>query len=181
MYVLSEFYGLTYVYIALAMSAQDRSARHAAVCGNREGGAHLYYLKESCTLKTGARTRTGAKTIKKDSPMLDYGKYCLDKANKIRLFIEKTSTRADYPVDLTDDAVQGVTLQILSKEMTRERELSFKRKLEQAVRLHNIHMDETDQPEHKAEICEQLYHEVPALLEFHYSGVVATLSGSGRV
>jgi hypothetical protein len=41
-------------------------------------------------------------------------------------------------------------------------------------------MDETDQPEHKAEICEQLYHEVPALLEFHYS-VVATLSGSGRV
>jgi hypothetical protein len=40
-------------------------------------------------------------------------------------------------------------------------------------------MDETDQPEHKAEICEQLYHEVPALLEF-YSGVVATLSGSGQ-
>jgi hypothetical protein len=37
-------------------------------------------------------------------------------------------------------------------------------------------MDETDQPEHKAEICEQLYHEVPALLEFHYS-VVATLFG----
>jgi hypothetical protein len=44
------------------------------------------------------------------------------------------------------------------------------------VRLHNIHMDETDQPEHKAEICEQLYHEVPALLEFH-SGVVATCQG----
>jgi hypothetical protein len=58
--------------------------------------------------------------------MLDYGKYCLDKANKI--IHRKTSTRADYPVDLTDDAVQGVTLQILSKEMTRERTI-LQRKL----------------------------------------------------
>jgi hypothetical protein len=46
---------------------------------------------------------------------------------QIKFDYSSKETSIDYPVDLTDDAVQGVTLQILSKEMTRERTILQKK------------------------------------------------------
>jgi hypothetical protein len=113
--------------------------------------------------------------------MRDYGKFCIDQTFKLEKFIALRSNDDPYPIELTDRAVQEVTLQVLSKDLSRERDIPLKRKLEQAVRLHNIHMDETGRPRDKGKMCEQLIYEVVPLLLFHYNGVVATLTGNGRV
>jgi hypothetical protein len=148
----------------------------------------LYYLKETCTSKASARRRRASGTTRAlDTPspvgtppnsiMVDYGKYCLDQMNKLQIVIEQGKDDENYDVELTDAAVQEVTLQVLSKELGRERDIALTRKLQQAVRLHNIRMDEENRPEDKAKMCPQLYYEVPPLLHFHYSGVIATMSG----
>jgi hypothetical protein len=169
------------------MSASDRVARHAAVCGNKPGGASLYYLKETCTSKASARRRTSGTTRTLDTPtpagasantiIIDYSRHCLDQIRKLQIVIAQAEDDENYDVELTDAAIQGVTLQVLSKELSRERDIPLSRKLQQAVRIHNIRMDEENHPEDKAKICPQLYYEVPPLLHFHYSGVIATMSG----
>lgn len=167
------------------MAATDRNARHAAVCGNKPGGASMYYLKESCTLKTprNRRSTTSAQTSSTETPntvMRNYAKFCIDQSFKLEKLIAMRSNDDRYPVELTDRCVQEVTIQVLSNDLKRQRDIPLRRKLEQAVRLHNVHMDETGRPEDKGKMCPQLLYEVVPMLLFHYNGVVATLTGNGR-
>jgi hypothetical protein len=85
--------------------------------------------------------------------MLDYGKYCLDKANKHRLFIEKNSARDDYHVELLDDAVK-VCCRFCQRKEYFERNYPSKKASKLAVFTTFIWM-KTDNL-NLAEICEQL-------------------------
>jgi hypothetical protein len=80
----------------------------------------------------------------------DYGRYALDQAVKLRLWIERSQHDPSYSVELTSEAIEGVVLQVLAKDLTRERDIGMKRKLEQAIRLHNLRMEEKGTVEDKA-------------------------------
>lgn len=180
------------------MSANDRKARHVALCGAKPGGAYLYYLKETCVLKDVERARRtnkapssgrGSTTSGRGTPgrgtpqtptAMDYGKFCEDQVKKLRPLIRDAETLPKAPKKNTQAAVVGVAMQVMAKSLQRlgQRDTPLDQRLEQAVTDHNLLMDEKGDTINKATLGRHLWVEVVQLLHFSYRSTLAALKQS---
>ena len=160
------------------MSAQNRAARHQAVCGDKPGGADAYYLKEHCAPKNKVegivRPRGNV-----DHELVDYKEYCAQQVLKLQKALDKARNRS-YTKELREEAVNGIVLVMLSYACEKAGKLPFSKRLRKAMREYNALMERHDTPELKAHACMHLSMGVMQLLHFHYTGVTYMLSPKVR-
>lgn len=152
----------------------------------------MYYLKETCVLKETELARrhavNGVKTgaTSTDRPpgdagskkIVDYAAFCLKKVKALQKYrLSLLKNKITYPAEITKEAVMAVTMYVLAQSTPQQREVSLERKLKQAVKDYNLFVDKKGVEEHRAKWCLQLKAEVAQMLEFHYSGVLATIYG----
>jgi hypothetical protein len=97
------------------MSANIRSARHAAVCGKKPGGVDQYYLKESCvSKKQEARAQADVRVRNATQRM------ARNEISKIGRFLPKIADilRKDSPKEISKN-IDPIMLDLLVERMVR--------------------------------------------------------------
>jgi len=164
------------------MSANDRSARHHAVCGSKPGGADAYYLKETCARKDGRPVNAARATAAggEHTTMQEFALMCLNLLGKVRNFVHTQFPSVPKSEHIRASVVRSVTTQALASLINaKRRRLSLIALIRKAVNQHNAEMARVGS-NNVVQLSERLLFEVIVKLEFALSASVAMVSGAGR-